>query len=113
MLNSDFPLFISTYLFMLNPHSSFSPLPNGNPLQCSCLENPREGEPGWAAVYGVTQSQTRLKRLSSSSSSIQVPGRHTHLGQGLGSIQPTTLRDSQLTRLKLSQSCSVVRDLYT
>ena len=31
MLNSDFPLFISTYLFMLNPHSSFSPLPNGNP----------------------------------------------------------------------------------
>ena len=42
---------------------------NGNPLQCSCLENPRDGEAWWAAVYGVTQSQTRLKRLSSSSSS--------------------------------------------
>ena len=41
---------------------------NGNPLQCSCLENPREGGAWWAAVYGVTQSQTRLKRLSSSSS---------------------------------------------
>ena len=41
---------------------------NGNPLQCSCLENPRNGGAGWAAVYGVTQSQTRLKRLSSSSS---------------------------------------------
>ena len=41
---------------------------NGNPLQCSCLENPRDGEAWWAAVYGVTQSQTRLRRLSSSSS---------------------------------------------
>ena len=40
---------------------------NGNPLQCSCLENPRDGGTWWAAVYGVTQSQTRLKRLSSSS----------------------------------------------
>ena len=44
---------------------------NGNPLQCSCLENPRDGGAWWAAVYGVTQSQTRLKRLSSSSSSKQ------------------------------------------
>ena len=42
---------------------------NGNPLQCSCLENPRDGEPWWAAIYGVAQSRTRLKRLSSSSSS--------------------------------------------
>ena len=39
---------------------------NGNPLQCSCLENPRDSRDWWAAVYGVTQSQTRLKRLSSS-----------------------------------------------
>ena len=42
---------------------------NGNPLQCSCLENPRDGGIWWAAVYGVAQSRTRLKRLSSSSSS--------------------------------------------
>ena len=42
---------------------------NGNPLQCSCLENPRDGGAWWAAVSGVTQSWTRLKRLSSSSSS--------------------------------------------
>ena len=41
---------------------------NGNPLQCSCLENPRDGGAWWAAVYGVTQRWTRLKRLSSSSS---------------------------------------------
>ena len=42
---------------------------NGNPLQCSCLENPRDGGAWWAAVYEVTQSRTWLKRLSSSSSS--------------------------------------------
>ena len=41
---------------------------NGNPLQCSCLENPRDRGDWWAAVYGVAQSRTRLKRLSSSSS---------------------------------------------
>ena len=41
---------------------------NGNPLQCSCLENPRDGGAWWAAIYGVTQSRTQLKRLSSSSS---------------------------------------------
>ena len=39
---------------------------NGNPLQCSCLETPRDGGAWWAAIYGVTQSQTQLKRLSSS-----------------------------------------------
>ena len=41
---------------------------NGNPLQCSCLENPRDRGAWWAAVYGVAQSRTRLKQLSSSSS---------------------------------------------
>ena len=48
---------------------------NGNPLQCSCLENPRDGGAWWAAVYGVAQSWTRLKRLSSSSSK-EVRGAH-------------------------------------
>ena len=46
---------------------------NGNPLQCSCLENPRDGRAWWAAICGVTQSWTQLKRLSSSSSSRQTP----------------------------------------
>ena len=41
---------------------------NGSPLQCSCLENPRDWGAWWAAVYGVVQSWTRLKQLSSSSS---------------------------------------------
>ena len=40
---------------------------NGNPLQCSCLENPKDGGAWWAAVYGVAQSQTWLKQFSSSS----------------------------------------------
>ena len=41
---------------------------NGNPLQCSCLENPRDGGAWWAAISGVAQNWTQLKRLSSSSS---------------------------------------------
>ena len=45
---------------------------NGSPLQCSCLENPRDRGAWWAAVYGVAQNWTRLKRLSSSSSSSQM-----------------------------------------
>ena len=54
---------------------------NGNPLQNSCLENPRDGGAWWAAVYGVAQSRTRLKRLSSSSIAcgILVPQHWTHV----------------------------------
>ena len=47
---------------------------NGNPLQCSCLETPRDRGAWWAAIYGVVQSQTWLKWLNSSSSSIGFPG---------------------------------------
>ena len=60
---------------------------NGNPLQCSCLENPRDGGAWQAAVYGVAQSRTRLTRLSSSSSSSS-----SHILQGLSRvIQPDLL----------------------
>ena len=56
---------------------------NGNPLQCSCLENPRDGGAWSAAVYGVAQSQTQLKQLNSSSSSrvvtVEVSGRVVQL----------------------------------
>jgi len=58
---------------------------NGKPLQCSCLENPRDGGAWWAAVYGVAQSQTQLKRLSSSSSRVhhekRWAGRNTSWNQ--------------------------------
>ena len=60
--DSDFPF---TFHFSLSCIGEG----NGNPLQCSCLENPRHGGAWWASVYGVAQSRTRLKRLSSSSSS--------------------------------------------
>ena len=58
----------------LNFHFSLSCIAegNGNPLQCSCLENPRDGGAWWAAVYGVAQSRTRLKRLSSSRNQIRL-----------------------------------------
>ena len=50
----------------LHFHFSLSCIGEGNdsPLQCSCLEKPRDGGAWWAAVYGVAQSPTRLKRLS-------------------------------------------------
>ena len=48
---------------------------NGNPLQCSCLENPRDWGTWWAAVYGVAQSRTRLKRRSSSSREVMIMPR--------------------------------------
>ena len=58
----------------LNFHFSLSRIGegNGNPLQCSCLENPRDGGAWWAAIYVVVHSRTRLKRLSSSRSSSRV-----------------------------------------
>ena len=46
---------------------------NGNPLQCSSLENPSDGRAWWAAIYGITQNRTRLKWLSSSSSFLYSP----------------------------------------
>ena len=52
---------------------------NGNPLQCSCLENPRVGGAWWAAVSGVAQSRTRLKRLSRSSRPPELPNSTTGL----------------------------------
>ena len=52
---------------------------NGNPFQCSRLENPRDGGAWWAAVYGVAQSRTRLKWLSSSSTSFHIPIVHSYI----------------------------------
>ena len=59
---------------------------NGNPLQCSCLENPRDGGAWWAAVYGVAQSRTRLNRLSSSSSSSDIVPFAKFSGQGTNQV---------------------------
>ena len=86
---------------------------NGNPLQCSCLENPRDSGAWWAAINGVTQSRTLLKRLSSrlSSSSSSVPYRILVFQPGMEPEPPaleawdTFLLDSQVspyTRYSLS-----------
>ena len=56
---------------------------NGNPLKYSCLENPRDEGAWWAANYGVAQSRTRLKRLSSSSSRLTTKKRWCSQGSGL------------------------------
>ena len=60
---------LTPWIYLSPPLYSYFGEGNGNPLQCSCLENPRDGWAWWAAVYGVAQSWSRLKRLSSSSSS--------------------------------------------
>ena len=62
----------------LHFHFSFSCIGegNGNPLHCSCLENPRDGGAWWAAIYGVALGRTRLKRLSSSSSGSSIDFNH-------------------------------------
>ena len=57
----------------------------GNQLQCSCLENPRDRGAWWAAIYGVVQSRTQLKRLSSSSSRLFVEWIMKSVGVRLGS----------------------------
>ena len=73
---------------------------NGNPLQCSCLENPRDGGDWWAAVYGVAQSRTRLKRLSSSS--LRVPWTARRSNQSiLMEISPEYSLGGQMPKLKL------------
>ena len=74
---------------------------NGNLLQCSCLENPRDGGAWWAAVYGVAQSRTRLKRLSSSSS-LRVPWTARRSNQSiLKEISPEYSLEGQMPKLKL------------
>ena len=82
----------------LDFHSSLSCIgeANGNPLQCSCLENPRDGGAWWATVDGVAQSRTRLKRLSSSSSKKKL---HSFRCLPLGCIN-----QGQLIKLKFGQS---------
>ena len=79
---------------------------NGNPLQCSCLENSRDGGAWWAAVYGVTQSRTRLNWLSSSSSSwrrhLRVPWTARRSNQSiLKEISPGCSLEGMMLKLKL------------
>ena len=82
---------------------------NGNPLQCSCLENPRDGEAWWAAIYGVTQSRTRLKGLSSSSSS-SFSSKEQASFNFMAAITICTKCVAAATAAKLLQSCPTLCD---
>ena len=91
---------------------------NGNPLQYSCLENPRDGGAWWAAVYGVTQSQTRLQQCSSSSicwiaTHCSILAKRIHGQSSLGGYSPWGLKESATTEhlsptgwcIKLGPNC--------
>ena len=89
---------------------------NSDPLQCSCLENPRDGGAWWAAIYGVAQSRTRLKQLSSSSSRFSeamlrpheahhgVDGFTTRHGHALSSFPNTILMMSQFLLFRCGET---------
>ena len=81
---------------------------NGNPLQYSCLENPRERGAWWAAIYGVEQSRTRLKQLRNSSSSVSskeaLSSENWPAASSLHSVSLALSR--QLTSLSLWWACS-------
>ena len=100
-------------------------LGTGHPLQCSCLENPRDRGAWWAAIYGVAQSWTRLKWLSSSSSSSRDRSEGSTSKQNLGwnnsnsqtrnSLEGTSLAVQWLRLLRLllqgEQVWSLIREL--
>ena len=69
----------------------------GNPLRYSCLENPRDGGAWWADVYGVTQSLTRMKWLSSSSSSMFISRLFAKLRAKVSASRKLSLKDNSLT----------------
>ena len=77
---------------------------NGNPLQCSCLENPRDGGAWWAAISGIAQSQTRLKRLSSRLDAVLL----LFLALSHYTCPPAMIPTSHFTIV----TCSVVRFSY-
>jgi len=81
---------------------------NGNPLRCSCLESPGDGGAWWAAVCGVAQSRTRLKRLSS----LAVPNRQLQQRGGKGKKKSKRIyRTSENTRIMCFSSVTAVRVL--
>ena len=83
---------------------------NGNPLQCSCLENPRDEGAWWAAVYGVAQSWTLLRRLSSSSSRAQLDGilSEPKWPGGKGNVQIQSAPASTWKERKKEKGCKLL-----
>ena len=92
----------------LHFHFSFSCIEglNGNPLHCSCLENPRDRGAWWASVYGAAQSRTRLKWLSSSSS-LSVSLEAVECAFCLVLMAKTARRSNQSILKETSPGCSL------
>ena len=86
---------------------------NGSPLQCSCLENPRDRGAWWAAIYGVAQSQTRLKRLSSTSRSLTLGSSLVQTLCGLSLSDSQARRNPGRSLVSLSLYLFVLRFLST
>ena len=79
---------------------------NSNPLQCSCLENPRDGGAWWAAIYGVAQSSTWLKRLSSRRRRRRQRCRRCHTRvDTLQDLEPASLSFKFTSQEKLLSKC--------
>ena len=84
---------------------------NGNPLQCFCLENPRDGGAWWAAVYGVAQSRTRLKRLSSSNKD-NFPLSHLSAVTGRSFISVSLCTHVLICQMIIgSDACTLLKEL--
>ena len=92
------------------PKSTSNGEGNGTPLQCSCLENPRDGGTWWAAVYGVAQSWTQLKRLSSSSSSTSRLHFH-NIDRSPETVPPPTMF-LQVSALNFIPGLSIFDELF-
>ena len=85
---------------------------NGTPLQYSCLENPRDGGAWWAAIYGVAQSQTWLKRLSSSSSSSSSSNSRIRIGKDRDTQQPLINGLFNKRSIAVVQVCSTACGIF-
>ena len=97
-------------LYDMCPKSTSSREGNGTPLQCSCLENDRDRGAWWAAVYGISQSQTRQKRLSSSNSSALSLGFH-NIDSSPENVPPPTM-SVQVSAPTSSQAHQHLRNLF-
>ena len=85
---------------------------NGNQLQCSCVENPRDGEAWWAAIYGVTESRTRLKWLSNSNSNHSNRRRTRRSAATCWSLSGTATLNLGLMDTEDSQGGQALNDTY-
>ena len=104
---------LSDFTFTIHFSLSCIGVGNGNPLQCSCLENPRDGRAWWAAIYGVAQSRTQLKRLSSNSSSSSSITTTNKIQNIPPPLPPNSLKHPLFSQFLIPTSKQEVTDLFS